>query len=98
MNWITLNLSAVIQTIGMIAAACAAYFGLKNHALSTQIHVDTNSRLTTLLSENTALTAEVTALKAAILAMTKESKAAVIVASTKATADVAAASLAGRPT
>jgi hypothetical protein len=88
-TWLTTNGGVLIQAIGTTFAGCAAsiaaYFGMKNHALTTQIHVDTNGRLTNLVDLLNAQTR-------AAAELAEHVKNAVLVASTKSTADVAQAS------
>jgi hypothetical protein len=95
-TWLQTNGGVLIQAMGTmiagIAASIAAYFGMKNHALTTQIHVDTDGRLTTMAN---LLNAQATDAKElarlvseAILAATEKTKAATLAASTKATADI----------
>src|ERR1035437_7375801 len=90
-TWLSTNGGVVIQAIGTTFAGCAAsiaaYFGMNNHTLTTQIHVDTNGRLSNLVN---LLNAQ--ALAAAELA--KQVKEAVLTASSKSTADIADAAAA----
>src|ERR1017187_6456922 len=86
---LTTNGGVIVQAIGTtfagVAASFAAYFGMKNHALTTQIHIDTNGRLSNLVDLLNAQKTEASVLAKAVLEATLK-------ASTKATTDVAEAS------
>jgi hypothetical protein len=66
-TWLSANATALLtvggSTLATIFSAIAMYFGNKNHGLTTQIHVDTDGRLS-------AMTAEIEALKQAALMST----------------------------
>jgi hypothetical protein len=66
-TWISANMSAVLtlagSTLAGIFSAVAMYLSNKNHNLVTQIHVDTNGRLS-------AMTAELLELKQAAITAT----------------------------
>jgi len=81
-SWISSNMATLLTLAGTtfagICSAASVYFGNKNHNLTTQIHVDTDGRLS-------ALTAEVAGLKAHIVT------ADAVAAATKVETDKAAA-------
>jgi hypothetical protein len=73
--------SGTLTAIGTIAAAAgsiiASIFGYKNHALGTQIHINTNSRYDELKAELMAVRADAkvaaeAAIQAAVIAKTAQ--------------------------
>ena len=87
--WLSTNIGVVISALGtMFAGACAAvaaWFGRMNHKLATEIHVNTDGRLTAMMDE-------LKLLRAARTTEREQATAATLLASDKSTHDIAEAS------